>query len=87
MKNVKNNQLKTCIYLTSDEFTDIVNEILDDVEDVEYALDGFTIYTTNDVADVDELHEALRKYFDVKEIESVHTDHCEYVGVWITYKN
>ena len=87
MKNIRNNQLKTCIYLTAEEFTDIVGEILDNVESVEYALDGFIVYTTDDVADVDELHEALRKYFGVKEIESVHTDHCEYVGVWIVYKN
>ena len=87
MKNVKDNQLKTCIFLTAEEFTGIVHETLGNDVIVEYTLEGLDIYTDDNIVDVDELHEALQNHFGVQEITSIHMDDCDYVGVWIVYKN
>ena len=88
MKNVKKTQLKKCIYVEAEEFTAIVQEIFDDENiDIAYTNEGLDICTDNDVVDIGELHEGLASYFDVKEITSVHIDDCDFIGVWIVYKD
>ena len=88
MKNVTPSQLRKCIFVPALDFTDIVEEIFDyDDIDVEYTSAGFNISRCDDWVQMNELCEALEKYFDVKRITSVHTDHCEWTGVWIIYED
>ena len=85
MKGAKEHQLKKCIYLTLDEFEEIVFNLYDEPIEIEVSLDGITIMTDKDCVDVDELYQRLAKYFDVDEVTSIHADDCEYVGIWIVY--
>ena len=87
MKNVRENQLKKCIYVESEDFVDVIREVLGAEFCVSFTNEGLDICTNEDVADVNELHEALASYFDVKEVMSIHIDDCDFVGVWIVYKD
>lgn len=88
MKNVRENQLKKCIFVDSEEFTAIVQGLFENENvDVTYTLEGLDICTDNDVVDVGELYEGLTKYFDVKEVTSVHIDDADFIGVWVVYKD
>lgn len=87
MKNVRKNQLKKCICVEAQEFTDIVHEILGEDVNVEYTLEGLDVYTDEKCIDMDDLCAKLTEYFDVKEVTSVHTDHHDYVGVWVVYRD
>ena len=89
VKNVRENQLKKCIFMELDVFTKLIEEITDGLLTVEYE-DGIYITSTQKTEDTDTLWnenilETLSKYFDV-EVTSLHSDNCEYVGVWICYK-
>ena len=87
MKNVRTNQLKKCIFVDAEEFTAIVQAIFDDIEGikVDYTFEGLDIYGDEECVDADELYKRLGEYFDV-EITSIHTDDCDYIGVWVVYK-
>ena len=87
MKNVRTNQLKKCIFVDAEEFTAIVQAIFDDIEGikVDYTLEGLDVYGNNDCIETGDLYEKLSEYFDVN-ITSIHIDDCDYVGVWIVYK-
>lgn len=87
MKNVRESQLKKCIFVEADDFTQIIKEILGDDVSVDYTLEGLDIHTDEDGIYQEELCAALQKYFDVKSVTSVHTDHFDYIGVWITYRD
>jgi hypothetical protein len=87
MKNVRENQLKKCIFLESEEFTDIIHEVLSPDVYVNFTIEGLDICTDDNVVDTDELHKALASYFDVKEVTSIHIDDCDFIGVWIVYKD
>ena len=54
---------------------------------VTYTTEGLDICTNEDVIDIDELHKGLAKYFDVKEVTSVHIDDCDFIGVWVVYRD
>ena len=89
MKNVRESQLKKCIFVELEAFTDIIEEITDGLLTVEYE-DGVYMTHSQKAADTDtwwneDILETLSKYFDVK-VTSFHSDSCEYVGVWICYK-
>lgn len=93
MKNVKANQLKTCIYLSIDEFDSIIKSLFDeDVVSYDYDLDGlvFNIYEDEDAdgnsITIDTIYSSLANYFDVNQITSIHADDDEYLGVWLVYK-
>jgi hypothetical protein len=86
MKNVRPNQLKKCIFLDDEEFTAIVQAVFDNENiKVDYTLEGFDIYADEDWVEVGDLYEKLGEYFDVN-VTSVHIDTCDYVGVWVVYK-
>ena len=88
MKNVRENQLKKCIYVEAEDFTAIVQGLFENEHiDVTYTVEGLDICTDNDVVDVGELFEGLAKYFDVKEVTSIHIDDFDFIGVWIVYKD
>lgn len=50
-------------------------------------LDGISYDYEENILDINILHAKLAGYFDVKEITSVHSDNCDYIGVWIIYKD
>jgi hypothetical protein len=86
MKNVRTNQLKKCIFIDAEEFTAIVQAVFDNEDiKVDYPLEGLDIYTDEDCVEADDLYEKLGEYFDVT-ITSIHIDDCDYVGVWVVYK-
>ena len=96
MKNVSERQLKTAIFLTVDEYETILKEIFSIKVIVHADLDGIWYETdereNSNVEDPDyvdnELLNELAKYFDVKEVTSVHADDCICeTGIWIIYKN
>lgn len=86
MQNVTESMLKTSIFMTSDDFTRIVTHLFPGIH-VDYALDGISYNYEDDGLDTDMLYTKLAEYFDVKEITSIHSDDCDYIGVWITYKD
>ena len=88
MRNVRSSQLKKCIFMNVDDFKEIFIDIFGEYDgdtneiDVEFnTSDGiyFCAISNQDV------YEKLSEYFDVK-VTSVHLDDCEYLGVWICYK-
>ena len=87
MKNVRENQLKKCIYLEAEEFVDIIHEVLNKDFRVYFTSEGLDICTNDNIVNVDELHTALATYFDIKEVTSIHIDDCDFIGVWIVYKD
>lgn len=89
MKNVRESQLKKCIFMELDEFTNLIEEITDGLQTVEYE-DGIYMTSTQKAEDIntwwnEDILETLSKYFNV-EVTSFHSDNCEYIGVWICYK-
>lgn len=86
MKNVRDNQLKRCIFKVFDEFQrDISRAISNDVH-VSCDYDGlnFERVSDEDISN-EEILAALSKYYDV-EVTSIHADDFEYTGVWIVYR-
>ena len=89
MKNVKENQLKKCIFMGTDEFDTIIKKLFGKTTEVEFTLEGMWIGEPNDDCceiPFEDISEKLAEYFDVKNITSVHMDDCDEIGVWICYK-
>ena len=72
MKNVNDNMLKKCIFLTQEEYEGIVLSVCG--QHSEYI-------------PFDKLSSVLAEYFRVEEILSIHKDDSEMECVWICYKN
>ena len=87
MKNVRENQLKKCIFLEAEEFNSIIRQAFGNNVNIEYSLEGVGIYTDDSEISFEEIAEALESYFDVYEVTSFHIDDCDYVGVWVVYKD
>lgn len=89
MKNVKENQLKKCIFMKLAEFESLVIQITDGLKEVEYEFGMYYIDTDKaeamDVYWNEDIEKTLSKYFGVN-VTSVHADDCDDVGVWIVYK-
>lgn len=90
MKNVENYQLKKCIFMELGDYKELIDKLTGGLKSVEYECDGI-YYEDTEKAEETETYwneyitETLSKYFDVT-ITSVHADDCEYLGVWICYK-
>jgi len=90
MKNIKDYQLKKCIFYTLDEYKRLIKKILG--EDVNVYVEDFTdlyyesINDENEGISFVEIKAALNKYFDVN-VTSIHTDGYAEIGVWIVYKD
>lgn len=86
MKNVRENQLKKCIFLNQCDFQQILCEVFDTNVYIHYSLEGCWYEADNDldISDNDICVE-LSKYFDVN-VTSVHIDDCEDIGIWVVYK-
>ena len=88
MKNVRESQLKKCIFLTQTEMENILSKILNKIVTVNVDLYGLSACTEeDDGGDIDNnyLCEILSKYFEVN-VTSIHIDDCDYVGIWVCYK-
>ena len=90
MKNVKESQLKRCIFMVLDEYSELILNLTDGLLEVEHEVDGLYHDHTEKADNTDtywneDLLVTLSKHFDV-EVTSVHSDCCEMPGVWICYK-
>lgn len=84
MKNVNPAMLKTCIFMTAEQYEATLREIYGDSIEVTFEMDGVSVgYFDGDTPDVEP---ALAEYFGVTEVTSVHIDDCEPTGVWVCYK-
>ena len=86
MKNVKKEQLKQCIFLSLEEYTNIIKQCFDEETKVVCSNKGIFVYKTNEIINNYDICDVLAKYFDVNQITSVHIDDSYYTGVWIAYK-
>jgi hypothetical protein len=91
MKNVRESQLKKCIFIEGDEFTELIRSFYPEIRPqgrliVDYTLEGIDIYSDEIEINTDDIIRLLSKHFDV-EVTSFHIDDCEYVGVWVAYKD
>ncbi len=87
MQNVRKSQLKTCIFMTEEEFTDLGIQVFGAGFNPDIDLEGILCQVGDDVIETEVLHTTLAKHFDVSEITSIHVDDCDYTGVWICYKD
>lgn len=88
MKNVTERQLKKCIFLRLEEYRDIIQKLFGPEVTIEWTVEGLDVHTPTDALPTGEIHEGLERYFDVRLVTSIHSDHCEEEpGVWITYKD
>ena len=90
MKNIKDNQLKKCIFMTFDEFKNLIEDVTDGLSTVEYECGGIFLSHTEKAEETDtywneSITETLSRYFDV-EVTSFHSDDCDVIGVWICYR-
>lgn len=88
MKHVYTHNLKSCIFITTDTFNEVLNKIYNNSISVTYDYEGITVENnkTSDTISTSDLLEKLAEYYDVTEVTSIHIDDCEYTGVWICYK-
>lgn len=87
MKNVNEYMLKTCIYMPADEYEELLKELFGEYLRVDFTLEGLGVEYNNITCDEPDIASKLAEYFDVKEITSIHIDDCDYMGVWIVYKD
>ena len=86
MKNVKENQLKKCIFMETEEFNGIIKRVFGEEFEADFGLDGISVWSRAEGLSEKEINEGLSKYFDVT-ITSVHVDDFDDMGVWICYRD
>lgn len=87
MKNVRESQLKTCIFMTEEEFTELGKALFGEGFEADIDYEGIACQVDEDCIEDEVLFKALAEHFGVKTVTSVHVDDCEYIGVWICYKD
>ena len=82
MKNARESQLKKCIFLLADEFKEITEGL-----GIQTDTGWEGVFFSKGEEDIDDgdVYKALSEYFGV-EVTSVHCDDCDYMGVWVVYK-
>jgi inosine/xanthosine triphosphate pyrophosphatase family protein len=91
MRNIENYSLKKTIFMTFDEYKELIKNVTNGLKEPKYEYDGLYYEDTEEAIKQDKyfeenIVESLSKYFDTK-ITSVHADDSEYLGVWIVYQN
>lgn len=89
MKNVRDNQLKRCIIMKTEEFKKVFTSIFGkydaDTNQIDVEFNGCEGIYFCGISDT-EVYKKMSEYFDVI-VTSIHLDDCEYdIGVWIVYK-
>ena len=79
MKNVRDYQLKKCIFMDYDMFKQEAKKIFGNNVVVECDYEGISIDYDGNIL------EALSEYYGV-EVTSIHIDDCDIIGVWIVYR-
>lgn len=79
MNNVRESQLKKCIFKEYDEFKRDVSAALGSNVTVECDYEGISFNYEGNVL------EGMSKYYGV-EVTSIHIDDCDIIGVWIVYR-
>ena len=82
MKNVRENQLKKCIFFLYDEFEEVIKDFGISAE-IDY--DGIIFTKGTEDINNEAVYAILSKHFDV-DVTSIHCDDCDYIGVWVVYK-
>lgn len=86
MKNVKDYQLKKCIFMETEEFNGVIKKVFGDEFEADFGLDGICVWSrAEELEDVD-INNGLSEYFDVN-VTSVHIDDYDSIGVWICYRD
>ena len=89
MKNIRENQLKTCMFMYLEEFKDLIHKVTDGLKAVDYEFGLF--YLCTEKADEtgtywnEDIKVTLSKYFDIT-VTSIHADDWDDTGVWIVYE-
>jgi uncharacterized pyridoxamine 5'-phosphate oxidase family protein len=88
VKNVKEYQLKKCIFMEAEEFkkvfVDVFGEYNEDTNEIDVEFDTVEgIYFCG--ISIEDVYTELSKYFDV-DITSIHIDDFDIIGVWICYR-
>ncbi len=88
MKNVRENQLKKCIFMETEDFEEVFVNVFGEYDedtnevDVEFdTVDGIYFCGISN----EDVYTELSKYFDVN-VTSIHIDDFDTIGVWICYK-
>ena len=84
MKNVKDYQLKKCIFMETEEFDGIIKMIFGEEFEADFGLDGISVGSSTKGLSEKEINEGLSGYFDTI-VTSVHIDDFDDIGVWICY--
>lgn len=87
MRNITQYQLTRCIYMQLEDFEDLVQTVTNGQQKVVYDDDGLRYETTEPIetSQSKSITELLSDYFDIT-VTSIHSDHDEYRGIWICYK-
>lgn len=86
MKNVRENQLKKCIFMVLEEFNSVIKTVFGEKFEVDFGLNGISVWSRSEGINDADIKEGLSKYFDV-EVTSVHIDNYDRISVWICYKD
>ena len=84
VKHVRPTQMRSAFIFETDHFTNILKKLFGTTIAVEYALDGITVTTDDDIIEDEEIVEKLSEFFDVV-VTSFHQDDCECPLVWVIY--
>ena len=87
MKNVREDQIKTCITMDTKQFEALIKELIDDTVYIEFSIDGIGIYYESEDVSCEDVLKGLAEYFGVKEVTSFHIDTYDYPLVWIVYRD
>lgn len=90
MKNVEKYSLLKVIFMELDDFKELISELTDGLQEVEYEYDGLYLDHSKKAEESETywnepILKTLSKHFGVK-VTSYHADDCEVMGVWIAYK-
>lgn len=87
MKNVNNFQLRKCILLNYDKFSEVLKNAFGKEIRIHNCLEGLSYDDMSSYENVTrkDVNEKLSAYFDVI-VTSVHSDNYEPTGIWICYK-
>lgn len=88
MKNVREGQLKKCIFMTHDDYGRLIRNLTNGEVEFSFDFEGISYETcgNDEVYTNEQLNMLLSKHFEVN-VTSVHIDDCDYPCVWICYKD
>ena len=73
MKNVRDYDKKTCIFLEYEDFDELLDTLFEGKIEASYEMDGIS-------------YDRIACYHDVGKVTSIHADDSEFLGVWICYE-